>query len=104
MTSTTETQAYKDALRELLEAMEKLEPIVQKAKQVNKAANQDEYIQLIEEQNRILKERVQQLEDVNNYSSNCGWSSYNESSGSFNWNSLFIFFLCVWFFLVFIGF
>jgi hypothetical protein len=104
--------AYKEALNELLDAFEKLEPIVQKAKQARKEMGHEEYIKVLEEQNRILKERVQHLEDNTTTSGSCcPWENYNSSSplsttlcGSFSWNSLITFFICLWVFLVFLGF
>lgn len=99
-------QAYKDALHELLDAYEKLDPVVQKAKQALKEMSQEEYIKTIEEQNRILKERVQNLEDGTQASpSTCAWDSYASScSYSFSWNSFITFVIFLWVFLVFLGF
>lgn len=103
-------QIYKEALNELLEAVEKLEPIVQKAKQAKKEMSTEEYIQVIEEQNRILKERLQHLEDSGSaHNSVCPWDTYassspSSSSFSFSWNSFITFIIFLWVFLVFLGF
>lgn len=106
-------QAYKEALAELLDAFEKIEPIVQKAKQAKKDLTHEEYIKVLEEQNRILKERVQHLEEGNTTPSDscCPWESYNTSQshstllcGSLSWNSVITFFIFLWVFLVFLGF
>lgn len=105
-------EAYKEALGELLEAFEKIEPIVQKARQAKKDMSHEEYIKVLEEQNRILKERVQNLEDTSATPSDacCSWDNYNSSPsssllcGSFSWNSVITFFIFLWVFLVFLGF
>ena len=110
----TQEQAYKESLNELLDAFEKIEPVLQKAKQARKELSQDDYIKLLEEQNKILKDRVQVLEDHNVATSNscCPWDSYTGSGGSstssvygssFSWNSWITFFICLWVFLVFLG-
>ena len=103
--SNTES-VYKEALNELIESLEKIEPVIQRAKQLHKSINQDEYIELMEEQNRILKERIKQLEDVASpqqvYPLPVETFSYNGCPMS--WNSLVMFILCAWIFLVFLGF
>lgn len=106
---TNQEQAYKETLCELLDAYEKVEPIVQKAKQALKEMSQEEYIKTMEEQNRILKERVQLLEDGTlTSSSTCPWDSYSNTTQScpfsFSWNSFITFVIFLWVFLVFLGF
>ena len=43
----TQEQAYKESLNELLDAFEKIEPVLQKAKQARKELSQDDYIKLL---------------------------------------------------------
>lgn len=107
MSSSSTEQVYKEVLSELLEGVEKLEPIIQRAKHLQKASNQDEYIELIEEQNRLLKDRIKQFEDTASsslvYPSNIENSLYAGCT-TFSWNSFIMCVIFLWVFLIFLGF
>jgi hypothetical protein len=91
--------AYKETLNELVE---KLEPILNRAKELKAISSKDEYIRLLEEQNRVLKEHYN-LTTVKDPDSD-SFSSFSNSSSIFSWNSVIVFFFMLWLFLMFLGF
>lgn len=95
---------YKQALLELTEAVENLEPVLERVKQLKKTLTQDDYIKMLEEKNRELKERLDRLDHHDScVVTSKTWSDYDVTDCSFSWNSLVIFFICVWLFLTFLG-
>lgn len=101
-------EAYKQALLELTEAVEKLEPVLEKVKQMKKTLTQEDYIKVLEDENRVLKERVEKQEGGCTcpcpVTMSKPWPEFDIIDTSFSWNSVVIFFVCAWLFLTFLGF